>query len=268
MCKIAQPVVSLLHAHLHGQVYLLNILKMFELETLHDTLTSALGNHRPWISAELCRELRTSREGELQKALIISYDGKPSMAVIYDEDGENADYCVMHVHGAGDTLRLGEFSGTSGYTPGLAVEYAVQEAVRPHLLSIVARHIYHIERMGGADARQALEAAVLECGYDGAVEVACGKRPNDVLMLRIDEFAMLPNENGTWDLLGGRWFDECMADALEIAVSIHEGVAHILAWQLGDEIARACDPVYAAQEHKALFADRVEKAFRQCEQDW
>lgn len=200
---------------------------MFELEPLHDTLSAALGNHRPWISAELCRELRTSREGELQKAIIISYDGKPSMALIHEEDGENADYCVMHVHGARDTLRLGEFSGTSGNTPGLAVEYAVQGAVRLHLLSIVARHIYHIERMGGADARQSLEAAVLECGYDGNVEVACGKRPHDVLILRIDEFAMIPNVDGTWDLLEGRWFDECMAKAPEIAVSIQRRGAHL-----------------------------------------
>lgn len=241
---------------------------MFELETLYDTLADALGSHRPWLSAELARGLSATGKDAPQDAIVLFYDGKPSMALVYGDDAEDAGYCVVHVHGSGDSLRLGEFSGTSSSTPGVAVEYAVQEAVRPHLLSIVVRHLYHIERMTAPDAREALEAAILECGYDGNVEVACGKRPHDVLMLQIDGFAMLPNKDGVWDILGGRWFDECMAEGPEVAASIHEGVAHILAWQLGDEVARACDPVYAAQEHQPMFADRIEKAFRESEKEW
>lgn len=241
---------------------------MFELETLYDTLAPALGSHRPWLSAELVRGLTAAGKDQPQDAIIVSYDGKPSMALTYEDDGENADYCVVHIHGSGDCLRLGEFSGTSSSTPGLAVEYAVQEAVRPHLLSIVVRHLYHIERMSAPDAREALEAAVLECGYDGNIEIACGKRPHDVLMVRIDEFAMLPNRDGAWDLLGGPWFDECMTEGPEVAASIYEGVAHILAWQLGDEVAKACDPIYADQQHQPMFADQIEKAFRESEKEW
>lgn len=267
MEEFAAPVQAIYeHVALIGRFS--TISPMFELETLHDALIAALGSHRPWLSAELFRGLSASGRDEPQDAIVLSYDGKPSMALIHDDEGENVDYCVIHVHGSGDAVRLGEFSGTSSATPGLAVEYAVQEAVRPHLLSIVVRHLYHIERMTGPDAQEVLEAAVLECGYDGNVAVACGKRPHDVLMLRIDEFAMLPNKDGTWDLLGGRWFDECMVEGPEVAVSIHEGVAHILAWQLGDEVAKACDPVYAAQEHQAMFTERIEKAFRESAKDW